>query len=205
MILQEKDIKVGTQVIFKERIYQEEKDCSRHQIGEDTYNCIEYRAHGAFHDKPCVFTCVNIEDNLTLRPVDLFADSSIKIEGSFINLQKQIKKYRNTSGEWTNCDGGTDCEKSGLSRHPIHNGGADTEDDRVNHPSHYTWLRELCGIEVIDITRHMDFDIGNCIKYILRAGHKSECGYSNKQKALEDFKKAAWYLDDKIRALENEI
>lgn len=78
-------------------------------------------------------------------------------------------------------------------------------EDKVNHPSHYTWLKELCGIEVIDITRHMDFDAGNCIKYLLRAGHKSENGYSNKQKELEDLMKAAWYLDDKIKHLADEI
>ena len=33
-------------------------------------------------------------------------------------------------------------------------------EDMVNHPSHYTWLKEKCGIEVIDITRHMDFNLG---------------------------------------------
>nr|DAH00044.1 MAG TPA: Protein of unknown function (DUF3310) [Crassvirales sp.] len=29
--------------------------------------------------------------------------------------------------------------------------------DNVNHPPHYTWLKDKCGIEVIDITRHMDY------------------------------------------------
>ena len=47
-------------------------------------------------------------------------------------------------------------------------------EDKVNHPSHYIWLKQLCGVEVIDITRHMDFDLGNAIKYILRCGHKEE-------------------------------
>lgn len=74
--------------------------------------------------------------------------------------------------------------------------------DRVSHPSHYTWLKDLCGIEVIDITRHMDFCLGNCIKYILRAGHKSEEGMSGKEKTIEDLKKARFYLDDKIKMLE---
>ena len=74
--------------------------------------------------------------------------------------------------------------------------------DRVNHPPHYTWLKELCGIEVIDITRHMDFDLGNAIKYILRQGHKSEQGMSDKEKAIEDLKKAVFYLNDKIKILE---
>ena len=75
--------------------------------------------------------------------------------------------------------------------------------DRVEHPSHYTWLKELCGIEVIDITRHMDFNLGNSIKYILRAGHKSEEGYSNKDKTIEDLKKAIWYINDEIKMLED--
>ena len=64
------------------------------------------------------------------------------------------------------------------------------EEDKVNHPSHYTWLKDLCGIEVIDITRHMDFDLGNSLKYILRAGHKSEEGMNSREKEIEDLKKA---------------
>ena len=76
--------------------------------------------------------------------------------------------------------------------------------DKVNHPSHYTWLKDLCGIEVIDITRHMDFNLGNSIKYILRSGHKKEEGYTDKQKTIEDLKKAIWYLNDEINMLQKE-
>lgn len=76
--------------------------------------------------------------------------------------------------------------------------------DRVNHPSHYTWLKKLCGIEVIDITRHMNFNLGNVIKYVLRSGHKSEQGMSDKQKSVEDLKKAVFYLNDEIKRLEND-
>ena len=54
--------------------------------------------------------------------------------------------------------------------------------DNVNHPPHYTWLKDKCGIEVIDITRHMDFCLGNAIKYILRAG-------INKMQALQIIRK----------------
>lgn len=78
------------------------------------------------------------------------------------------------------------------------------EDKNVNHPKHYTWLKEKCGIEVIDITRHLDFDLGNAIKYILRAGRKNENSFSNKRKEIEDLKKAIWYLNDKIKMIENE-
>lgn len=77
--------------------------------------------------------------------------------------------------------------------------------DNVNHPPHYTWLKDKCGIEVIDITRHMDFDLGNVVKYVLRQGLKSEEGMSNNEKAIEDLKKARWYLDDKIKILEGEL
>ena len=79
------------------------------------------------------------------------------------------------------------------------------KEDKVNSPSHYSYLKKLCGIEVIDITRHMDFDLGNAIKYILRAGHKTEKGYDDKAKTIEDLKKAVWYINDKIKTLENEI
>lgn len=78
----------------------------------------------------------------------------------------------------------------------------DKENENVEHPSHYTWLKDKCGIEVIDIVRHLDFDLGNALKYILRAGHKHEEGYTNSQKAIEDLKKAIWYIKDKIATLE---
>ena len=74
--------------------------------------------------------------------------------------------------------------------------------NKVDHPSHYTWLKEKCGIEVIDITRHLDFDKGNAIKYILRSGYKEEKGYTSNQKEIEDIKKAIWYLNDKLKMLE---
>lgn len=78
-------------------------------------------------------------------------------------------------------------------------------EDRVNHPSHYTWLKRMCGIEVIDITRHMDFDLGNVVKYVLRSGHKEEADMTPLAKQIEDLKKAAWYLNDKINMLENNL
>lgn len=89
---------------------------------------------------------------------------------------------------------------------PVHGFGPvnTTPEDKVNHPGHYTWLKQLCGVEVIDITRHMDFDLGNAIKYILRCGHKEELGYSNKEKTIEDLRKAIFYINDKIEMLERQ-
>lgn len=77
--------------------------------------------------------------------------------------------------------------------------------DNVNHPEHYTWLKEKCGVEVIDITRHLDFDTGNAIKYLLRAGRKGDASMSEKQKELEDFQKSAWYINDKIEQLKKDL
>lgn len=80
---------------------------------------------------------------------------------------------------------------------------SDVKVDMVNHPSHYTWLKERCGIEVIDITRWLDFNIGNAVKYLLRAGHKTEKGLTNKDKAIQDLEKAIWYITDKINQLKS--
>ena len=79
------------------------------------------------------------------------------------------------------------------------------KEERVNHPSHYTWLKKLCGIEVIDITRHLDFDKGNAVKYLLRSGYKEEEGLSAKEKEIEDLRKAAWYIEDKIKMLKENL
>lgn len=60
--------------------------------------------------------------------------------------------------------------------------------DPVNHPRHYT--SHPSGIEVIEITRHMGFNLGNVVKYVLRCDLKAD--------AVEDLRKARWYLDDEI-------
>ena len=73
--------------------------------------------------------------------------------------------------------------------------------DNVNHPAHYTWLKDLCGIEVIDITRHMNFCLGNAIKYILRAGHKKDASLTDTDKQVEDLNKAIWYIKDEIKRI----
>ena len=73
--------------------------------------------------------------------------------------------------------------------------------DNINHPSHYT--SHPSGIECIDIAEHHDFCIGNAIKYLWRAGLKSEDGISKKEKQIEDLKKAIWYIKQEIKHLSN--
>lgn len=66
--------------------------------------------------------------------------------------------------------------------------------DPVNHPKHYTSHKS--GIECIQITEHMGFNLGNAFKYIWRADLKHD--------AIEDLRKARWYLDREIRKRELE-
>lgn len=73
------------------------------------------------------------------------------------------------------------------------------ENDSVNHPSYYT--SHPSGIECIDITRHYCFSIGNAIKYLWRAGLKKEMGLEDKEKEIEDLRKAIWYINDRIKQL----
>lgn len=58
----------------------------------------------------------------------------------------------------------------------------------VNHPTHYA---TKSGVEVIEITRHLSNNLGNAVKYMLRAGKKGD--------AKEDLAKAAWYLVDECQ------
>ena len=64
--------------------------------------------------------------------------------------------------------------------------------DPVNHPPHYNG--HPSGIECIEIVRHMGFNLGNATKYIWRADLK--------QDAIEDLKKARWYIDREIERIE---
>jgi hypothetical protein len=59
----------------------------------------------------------------------------------------------------------------------------------IDHPKHYTFLTD---IQCIQVTEHFNFNRGNAIKYIWRAGNK------DKKKEVEDLQKAIWYLQREI-------
>lgn len=75
-----------------------------------------------------------------------------------------------------------------------------TKNNPVTHPSHYTSGK----IEVIDFItdQNLDFCLGNVVKYVSRAGKKEEEGKTIFEKTVEDLKKARFYLDYKIKLLE---
>lgn len=64
-----------------------------------------------------------------------------------------------------------------------------TATDAVNNPAHYTAYN---GIEVIQLTEQMNFNRGNAIKYIARAGLKDPA--TDRQ----DLEKARWYIDREL-------
>ena len=65
--------------------------------------------------------------------------------------------------------------------------------DAVNHPGHYT--SHPSKVECIQVTEHLNFCIGNAIKYLWRAGLKD--GNSD----IQDLKKAVWYIEREIARL----
>lgn len=68
--------------------------------------------------------------------------------------------------------------------------------EAVNHPAHY---RHPSGVECIEIIRHYICDVANAIKYLWRAGLKSEEGMTRKEKEIEDCRKAVFYLRDYMK------
>ena len=70
--------------------------------------------------------------------------------------------------------------------------------DNVTKPIHYNLSKAKCDcgrlIECIDVTRHMNFNLGNAVKYLWRWQEKG---------GLEDLKKARWYLEDEIKQRES--
>ena len=65
--------------------------------------------------------------------------------------------------------------------------------EEVNHPPHYT----VSGIETIDFieAKQLNFNLGNVVKYLSRAGEKDS-------DPLQDLQKARWYLNREIARVE---
>lgn len=60
--------------------------------------------------------------------------------------------------------------------------------DNVNHPQHYKFGN---GVEVIDLTEQLSFNLGNVVKYVARAGRKTA-------DPIEDLRKAKFYLQREL-------
>ena len=67
------------------------------------------------------------------------------------------------------------------------------KESAVEHPKHYN---NIAGIECLDVVEHFNFNRGNAIKYVWRAGEKS------KEKEVEDLKKAIFYIEREVKNLQ---
>ena len=65
-------------------------------------------------------------------------------------------------------------------------------DDPVNHPRNYAVYK---GLEVIDLAEQLNFNRGNAVKYICRAGLKDPAT------EVEDLQKACWYIEREIKRI----
>lgn len=73
-------------------------------------------------------------------------------------------------------------------------GQVTSSDEKINHPKHYNMYK---GVEIIDLVEQMNFNKGNAVKYITRAGIKDS------DTELQDLSKAVWYLEREIQRLKN--
>lgn len=81
--------------------------------------------------------------------------------------------------------------------------GVTLKDNAVDHPQHYADTK----IEVIDYIedKNFGFCLGNAIKYISRAGRKESAAMDAKQKAVQDLQKAIWYINRRIKEIEQDL
>lgn len=123
-----------------------------------------------------------------------------------------IEKYRGYDDEWSyawneanndyiKCEGEVWFDNpsySGIT--PMQETNASEDKEKVHHPSHYTYGKIECIDFILD--KKLDFPLGNAVKYIVRAGHKSEEGMTDHEKAIEDLNKAIQYIQFEIEHLE---
>jgi hypothetical protein len=69
--------------------------------------------------------------------------------------------------------------------------------DMVNHPPHYT--SDPSGVEAIAVLRHRNYNIGNAMKYLWRAGIKDP------EKTVQDLEKAIFYINDEIKRVKGDV
>lgn len=134
-------------------------------------------------------------------------------QGPEINVGDVVQVYplKNVDFKWTDllADPGEDVPSYGHSSFPDpfaedlegDDWFTDVQDqpieaeDVVNHPAHYTAYK---GLEVIQLTEQMNFNRGNAVKYIARAGLKDPAS------EVQDLEKARWYIDREINRITEE-
>lgn len=140
----------------------------------------------------------NITDNSFIHQIDpnnIYDSFAIKVV-DMVNGRCEIEL---AVCAYVSCD----VDMSALAKVSVFaNESANKKTEQVSHPSHYAWLKDLCGVEPLDICRHLDFNTGNAIKYLLRKD-KVDGNKTKTEKRIEDLRKAVFYIQDEIKLLEH--
>lgn len=140
----------------------------------------------------------DITDNSFIHQIDpnnIYDSFAIKVV-DMVNGRCEIEL---AVGAYVSCD----VDMSALAKVSVFaNESANKKTEQVFHPSHYAWLKDLCGVEPLDICRHLDFNTGNAIKYLLRKD-KVDGNKTKTEKRIEDLRKAVFYIQDEIKLLEH--
>lgn len=140
----------------------------------------------------------DITDNSFIHQIDpnnIYDSFAIKVV-DMVNGRCEIEL---AVGAYVSCD----VDMSALAKVSVFaNESANKKTEQVFHPSHYAWLKDLCGVEPLDICRHLNFNTGNAIKYLLRKD-KVDGNKTKTEKRIEDLRKAVFYIQDEIKLLEH--
>ena len=117
-----------------------------------------------------------------------YEDLAIKVDPIEEKVREQMEKESLQEHYCPNASSVSQDAKTGETTYTV-NG---EKHDPVYHPAHYC-TKDLFYIpaECIQVSRLLSFSLGNVIKYIWRMGRKSN--------AVEDAKKACWYLEDAFK------
>lgn len=140
-----------------------------------------------------------LQDNTTIY--NTTTKSAVYEHSKYLNDSRYFKEYDKTIKELITVPDVT-FEKSEVKVISLEE-ASKAISKTIEHPSHYT--SHPSGIECIEIAKYYDFCIGSAIKYLWRAGLKSEEGKSTKEKEIEDLKKAITFIQFKIDTLTKEV
>lgn len=172
---------------------------SKKKINGVLYSCIG----DFFCDNYPLFKCSQI-DNVFCQeiPKSNCAQNTIIVGGSRSGNKRNLMNswyQRDLMNSWYHCKIRNPEYENNVEQS---NESANKKTEQVSHPSHYAWLKDLCGVEPLDICRHLDFNTGNAIKYLLRKD-KVDGNKTKTEKRIEDLRKAVFYIQDEIKLLEH--
>lgn len=172
---------------------------SKKKINGVLYSCIE----DFFCDNYPSFKCSQI-DNVFCQEISKsnWDQNTIIVGGSRSGNKRNLMNswyQRNLMNSWYHCKIRNPEYENNVEQS---NESANEKTEQVSHPSHYAWLKDLCGVEPLDICRHLDINTGNAIKYLLRKD-KVDGNKTKTEKRIEDLRKAVFYIQDEIKLLEH--